>query len=151
MQGLDNREADEPSWCPSWPNSLCQGWSCWLVYYPGRNTTDPIWRVLFSSDGVSSWTLLKPQNSNHNPNPLANQLWCSDFFTPHTPLIIPNRFPAYLECLMPLKNRCSIHTRWSKSSLKHSIHSCSIFSKFKTDFLLHIVVLKCPHVQIAFL
>ena len=28
---------------------------------------------------------------------------------------------------------------------------CGIFSKFKTQFLLHIVLLKCPHVQIAFL
>ena len=26
-----------------------------------------------------------------------------------------------------LKNRCSIHARWSKSSLKHSIHFCGLF------------------------
>ena len=42
---------------------------------------------------------------------LANLLWCSDFFTPPTPLIIPHRLPAYLESLMPLKNWCSIHAR----------------------------------------
>ena len=35
---------------------------------------------------------------------------------------------------MPLKNWCSIHARWSKSSLKHSIRFCVIFSKFKTEF-----------------
>ena len=35
---------------------------------------------------------------------LANQLWCSDFLTPPTPLIIPHRLPAFLESLMPLKN-----------------------------------------------
>ena len=46
-------------------------------------------------------TLLKPQNSN--PNPLANQVWCIDFLTPPTPLIIPDRLPAFLESLMPLK------------------------------------------------
>ena len=89
-------------------------------------------------------------STNPNPNPLANQLWCIDFFTPPTPLIIPHRLPAFLESLMPLKNSCSIHARWSKSSLKHSIRFCGIFSKLKT-ILLHIVLLKCSHVQIAFL
>ena len=76
-----------------------------------------------SSLGISSWTPLKPQHSNLNL--LANQL----------------------ESLMPHKNWCSIHARYSKSSLKHSIRFCGVFSKFKT-ILLHIVVLKC---QIAFL
>ena len=33
---------------------------------------DPIWRVLASSDGMSSWTPLKPQHSNLDPNPLTN-------------------------------------------------------------------------------
>ena len=44
--------------------------------------------MLASSDGISAWTTLKPQHSNPNPNPLANQLWCIDFPTPPTPLII---------------------------------------------------------------
>ena len=132
-KGLDYRESEELSWYPTWSNSLWQGWSCGLVHCPGRNATDPIWRVLASSDGISSWTPLKPQHSN--PDPLANQLWCIDFPTPPTPLIIPHRLPAFLESLMPLKNSCSIHATWSKSSLKHSIHFCgSIFSKFKTEF-----------------
>ena len=65
---------------------------------------------------------------------LANQLWCSDFLTPPTPLIIPHRLPAFLESLMSLKNWCSIHARCSKSSLKHSIRFCGIFSKFETEF-----------------
>ena len=104
------------------------------MHYPGGNATDPIWRVLASSDGISSWTTLKPQHSNPNPKLLANQLWCIDFLTPPTPLIIPHRLPAFLELLMPLKNWCSIHARWSKSSLKHSIRFCGIFSKFKTEF-----------------
>ena len=81
---------------------------------------------------------------------LANQLWCSDFLTPPTPLILPHKLPAFLESLMPLKNSCLIYPRWSKSSLKHSIRFFGIFPKFKT-ILLHIVLLKCPHVQIAFL
>ena len=65
---------------------------------------------------------------------LVNQLWCSEFLTPVTPLIIPHRLPAFLESLVPLKNWCSIHARWSKNSLKHSIHFCGIFSNFKTGF-----------------
>ena len=52
------------------------------MHCPGENTTNPIWRVLASSDGISSWTPLKLQHSN--PNPLANQLWCIYFLTPPT-------------------------------------------------------------------
>ena len=40
--------------------------------------------MLASSDGISSWTPLKPQYTNRNP--WANQLWCIDFLTPPTPL-----------------------------------------------------------------
>ena len=123
------------SWCPSWSNSLWQGWSCGLVYCPGGNTTDPIWRVLASSDGISCWTRLKPQHSNPNPNPLANQLWCIDFLTPSTPLIIPHRLPALVESLMPLKNWCSTYARWSKSNLKHSIRFCGTFPSLKQNFI----------------
>ena len=121
---------------PSGSNSLWQGWSYGLVLFPAANATDPIWRVLTSSRGISSWTPLKPQHSNPNPipKPLANQLWCIDFPTPATPLIIPHRLPAFFESLMPLKNWSLIHARWSKSSLKHSIRFCGLFSKFKTEF-----------------
>ena len=70
--------------CPSWSNSLWQRWSCRLVHCPAGNATEPIWRVLASSLGISCWTPLKP---------LANQLWCIDFLTPATPLIRPHRLP----------------------------------------------------------
>ena len=104
-----------------------------MVLCPGGNATDPIWRVLASSNGISSWTPLKSQHSNSNRNPLANQLWCIDFLTPPTPRIIPYRLPAFLESLMPLKNWCSIHGRCSKSSLKHSIRFCSILPSLKQN------------------
>ena len=133
-QVMDYREAEELPRCPSWSNSLWHRWSCRLVHCPGGNATDPIWRILVSTDGISSWTPLKPQHNNPNPNPLAHQLWCIDFLTPPTPFIIPQGLLGFLESLMPLKNLCSIHARWSKSSLKHSIRFCGIFSKFKTEF-----------------
>ena len=135
-QCLDYTEGEEMSWCLSWSNSLWQGWSCGLVHCPGGNATDQIWRVLASSDGISSWTPLKLHHSDPNPNPnrLANQLWCIDFLTRPTPLIIPHRLPAFLESLIPLKNWCLIHARCSKSSLKNSIRFCDLFSKFKTEF-----------------
>ena len=59
--------------------------------------------MLAPSDGISSWTPLKPQHSNPYPNPLANKLWCIDFFTTPTPLILPHRLPGFLESLMPRK------------------------------------------------
>ena len=97
-QGLDYREAEEMSWCPSWSNSLWQGLSCELLHCPGGNAADSIWRVLASSDSISSWTPFKPQHSNPNPNTkrLANPLWCIDFLTPPTPLIISHRLRASL-------------------------------------------------------
>ena len=97
---MDYREGEELSGCPSMSNSLWQGWSYGLEHCPGGNDTDPIWRVLASSNGISSWTPLKPQHSNPNSNVLANQLWCINFLTPPTPLIIPQRPPAFLESLM---------------------------------------------------
>ena len=100
------------------------------MHCPGGNATDPIWRVLASSDRISSWTPLKPQHSN----PLANQLWCINFLTPP---IIPYRLPAFLESLMLLKNRCSIDARWLKSSVKHSICFCGIFSSLKHNFIIY--------------
>ena len=104
------------------------------MHCPGGNATDPIWTVLASSDGISSWTPLKPQHSN--PNPLANQLWCIDFLTPPTSPIIPHRLPAFLESLMPLKNWCLIHARWSKAvwSILY-VSVASFFPSLKQNFI----------------
>ena len=42
-------------------------------------------QIVCDKDGVVDWwivlTPLKPQQSNPNHNPLANQLWCIDFFS----------------------------------------------------------------------
>ena len=119
--GLDYREGEEMFWCPSWSNSLWQGWSCGLVHCPAGNATELIWTVLASSNRISSWTPLKPQHSNPNPNRLANQLWCIDFLSPPTPLIIPHRLLAFLESLLPLKNWCSIHASCDNQALEGCI------------------------------
>ena len=132
-KGVDYRKGEELSWRPSWSISLWQGCSCGMVHCLGGNANDPIWRVLASTDGISSWTTFRPQHSNPNTKPLANQLWWYDFLTPPTPLIIPHRHPVFLESLMPLKNWCSIHPRRSKSSLKHSKRFCGIFPGLKQN------------------
>ena len=106
---------------------------CGLLHCPAGSATGPISRVFASSDGISSWTPLKPQHSI--PNRLTNQHWCIDFLTPPTPLIIPHRLPAFLESLMTLKNWCSFHARCSKNSLKHSIRFCGIFPSLKHTFI----------------
>ena len=148
-QGLDYREAEELSWYTSRSNSLWQWWSYGLVYCPGENATDPIWRVLASSDGMSSWIPLKPQHSNRNPNPnpfanqhsdpnpysLANQLWCINFLTPPTPLIIPHRLPAFLESLIPLKTDARFMQDSRKAVWSVPYVSVAFFPSLKQNFI----------------
>ena len=81
-QGVDYRDGEELSRCPSRPNSLWQGWSCGLVHCPGGNSTDPIWWVLASSLGISSWTPLKPRHSNPNIWPINSGVLTS-LLLPH--------------------------------------------------------------------
>ena len=103
------------------------------MHCPAGNATDPIWKVLASSDGISSWTPLKTQHSN--PNPLANELWCIDFLTPPTPLITPHRHPAFVESLMPLKNWCSIRARCRKAASSIPLVSVAFFPSLKQNFI----------------
>ena len=66
---------------------------------------------------------------------MANQLWCSDFLTPPTPLIFPHRLPAFLESLLQLKNWCSIYARWLKSVWSIPYVSVSFFLSLKQNFI----------------
>ena len=59
---------------------------------------------------------------------LANQLWCSDFLTPPSPLILP----AFLESLMTLKNWCSIY-----ASLKQNFIAYRSFKVSGCIFEIH--------------
>ena len=63
------------------------------MHCPGGNATEPIWRVLASSNGISCWTPLKPQHSNPNPNPLANLVYWLPY-SPHT-----SHHPSQTPCL----------------------------------------------------
>ena len=135
VQVLDYREAEQLSWCPSSSNSLWQGWSCGLVHCPGGNATDPIWRVLASSLGISSWTPLKPQHSSPNTNPLANQLWCIDFLTPPTTFIIPHRLPAFLNLLRHSKTDARFMHDAPKAVWSIPYVSVAFFPSLRLNFL----------------
>ena len=135
-QGLDYREAEELCWCPSWSNSLWQGWSCGLVHCPGANATDPIWRVLASSDGIFSWTPLQPQHSNPNPNLI---LWSSNSGV-LTSLLLPHlSSPSQTPCLPWISyatqklrlDSCKMLQNQSEAFHTFLWH---FFSKFKTEF-----------------
>ena len=64
------------------------------MYCPGGNATDPIWRVLASSYRISSWTPLKPQHSNPNPNTLANSDVLTSFLLPHISPSLTDSLPS---------------------------------------------------------
>ena len=102
------------------------------MHCPGGNATDPIWWVLASSDGISSWTPLKSRHSNPNPNPLTNQLWCIVFLTPPIPLI-PHSIPPFLESFMPLKNWFMQDGQKEVSSIPYV--SVAFFPSLKHNFI----------------
>ena len=116
--------------------------SRWKCHWPDLKTAGLFRRNLFQNS-------LKPQHSNPNPIPLANQLRCIDFLTTTTPLIIPQT-PCLPWISYATRKLMLDLCKMVKNGLKHSIRFCGIFSKFQT-ILLHIVLLKFPHVQIAFL
>ena len=105
------------------------------MHYPGGNATDPIWKVLASSQGISSWTPLKPQHSNPNPNRLANQLWCIDFLTPPTPPIIPHRLPAFLNLLCHSKTDARFMQDAPKAVWSIPYVSVAFFPSLKQNFI----------------
>ena len=65
------------------------------MHCPGGNATDPIWRVLASSDGISSWTPLKPQHSNPNRNlwPINSGVFTS-LHVPHLSSSLTDSLPS---------------------------------------------------------
>ena len=118
---------------------MWQGWSCGLVHYAGGNATDPIWRVLASSQGISSKTPLRPQHSNPNPNPnpLTNQLWCIDFLTPPHLSSSLTDFLSFLNLLCHTKTDARFMQDASKA-VWSILYVCVAFSpSLKQDFIVY--------------
>ena len=107
------------------------------MHCPSGNATDPIWRVLASSLGISSWTPLKPQHSNPSPYPLANQLWCIDFLTPPTPLIILTDSLASLNLLCHSKTDARFMQDGRKAvwSIPYVVSVAAFFPSLKQNFI----------------
>ena len=74
------------------------------MYYPGGNDTDLIWRVLASSDGISSWTSLNPQHSNPNLT-----LWPNNSGV-LTSLLLPHLSSSLTDSLPSLHLLCQTKT-----------------------------------------
>ena len=132
------------SWSQSWSNSLWQGWSCGLVYCPGGNTSDPIWRVLAYSQGISSWTPVKPQHSNPNPGVL-------------TTLLLPHLSSSLTDSLPSLNLLChsKTHARFMQGGRKAVwsipyVSVASFFPSLKQNFIAYRSS-KVSSIQIAFL
>ena len=66
---------------------------------------------------------------------LANQLWCSDFLTSATSLIIPHRLSAFIEYLMPLKTDVRFMQDAPKVVLSIPFFSAAFFSSLKHNFI----------------
>ena len=133
-------------------NKQDTGSKVWTIERVSNCLDAHLGQIVFDKNGVMDWCIdlvempltrfeecwplpTEPQHSNANPIPLANQLWCIDFLTPPTHLIIPHRLPVSLESLMPLTNWYSIHSRGSKSSLNNSIRFCGIFPSLKQNVI----------------
>ena len=102
------------------------------MHCPGGNATDLIWRVLASSDGISSWTPLKPQHINPNPNPLANQLWVL------TSLLLPHLSSSLTDPLLSLNLLCHWKTdAWFMQDGRKALWSIPYVSKAFFPILKH--------------
>ena len=89
-------------------------------------------------DGISSWTPLKPQQSNPNPYPLAHQLWCSDFVTRPKPLItsLTDSLPS-LNLLYHSKTHARFMQDGRKAVSSIPYVSVAFFPRLKQNFIAH--------------
>ena len=121
-----------------------------MELWAGGNATEPIWRVLASSDRISSWTPLKPQHSKTNPNPnlnpLINQLWCINFLTPpHLSSSLTDSMPS-LNLLCHLKTDARFMQDGRKAVWSIPYVSGAFFSSLKQNFIAYCSskVSSCP-------
>ena len=103
------------------------------MYCPGGNVTDPIWRVLASSDGISSWTLLKPQHSNPNLNPINSGVLTS-LLLPHLSSSLTDSLPS-LNLLCHSKTDARFMQDAPKSVWRIPHVSVAFFSSLTHNFI----------------
>ena len=84
---------------------------------------------------MSSWTPLKPLHSNPNPNPLANQLWCIDFLTSPTTLIILTDSLPSLNLLCHSKTHARFIQDGSKEDWSIPYVSLAFFQSLKQNYI----------------
>ena len=122
------------------------------MHCPDVNATEPIWRVLASSDGISSWTPLKPQHS--------------------TPCWLSSGNPVHVDYASTVKKKgiikvcgwiCSVWPSWVRESqhastgnsvswsLGHSSRSSFHCMAFFPSLKQNIIAYRSYKVQIAFL
>ena len=128
---MDYRDDEELSWCPSWSNTLWQGWSYELVHCHGGNAIDPIWRVLASSDEFSSRTPLKPQHNN--PKPINSGVLTS-LLLPHLSSSLTYFLPS-LNLLCHLKTDARFMQDAPKAVWSIPFVSVAFFPSLKQNFI----------------
>ena len=107
------------------------------MHCPAGNATGPIWRVLASSDGISSWTLLKPQHNN--PNPYSSHTSHHPSQTPCLPWICYDTQKLILDsCKMLQKQSEAFHTFLWHFSKQNSIAYCSSKVSLRSDCIFEI-------------
>ena len=150
---MDYREGEGLSWFPSWSNSLWQGWSCGLGHCPGGNATDPIWRVLASSDGICSRTPLKPQHSipcwlsvQWEPSACRSCQCCQKMGSSKVCGWICSVWPSWVWESQPASTGNSVSLSLGHSS-RSSFHRMAFFPSLKQNFIAY----RSSKVQIAFL
>ena len=108
------------------------------MHCPGRNATDPIWRVLSSSDGISSGTPLKPQHSNPNPNPTtfgqSTLVYWLPYSLPHLSSSLTDSVPS-LNLLCHSKTDARFMQEGSKAVWRSPYVSVEFFPSLKQNFI----------------
>ena len=92
-----------------------------------------MWRVLASSDGISTWTPLKPQHSNLNPNPINSGVLTS-LLLPHLSSSLTDTLPS-LNLLCYLKTDARFMQDGRKSVWSIPYFCVAFFPSLKQNFI----------------
>ena len=105
------------------------------MHCPAGNTSDPIWWVLASSLGISSWISLQPQHNNPNPNRLAiNYDVLTSLRLPHLSSSLIDSLPS-LNLLCHSKTDAQFMQGGRKAVWSISYVSVAFFPSLKQNFI----------------